>query len=176
MKYLNHSEDNKLSGHRYIAAPDCTHLVTDSTKQLLTRVYQLKVANYIKRGLTIKPVETLKSSFQDVRAKFMAQNMIDIFLAGTKGTLGVDTILERTYHELIHIEENQGFTVNNEYCVAIATMIEMRIQGNLLGYDDNTIYQSQQVVWSDVYLQACSVGVLGSFIPQKVVLTSVPKV
>jgi hypothetical protein len=101
---------------------------------------------------------------------------IKTYLGGSDSPIGINKLYERTIHDYFHIIENQPFDSNGEYCVAIATMRLSAKYAIEMNYSTDVVYQVQQLVWSDVYLQAAYYDTFKSFpTTQKVVLVSIPQ-
>ena len=169
---LNKSNGTLHLGQLYAVRADESHSVHPNTVTMLIKFYQHILS--VNQGITIVPTE-LEYSFDSIKDMF-SKGILPVYTGGSDGTLGIDKILERATHDIIHISIGADFTNQGEFQSALATM---RLFDNFVDYQrncsDQTRYQVKQVIYSDVYLQACYYNYFGTFPDtQKIVLVQLP--
>jgi hypothetical protein len=172
--------DNALRPHEYAGSlyrdlPDCASYLHPETVDCFDNFIQDSYQKLVNRGIkVIGHNNYIEPNLLEIKANYM-NGYIYTYLGGSDSAIGVDKLFERTVHDYHHIVENQLFDTNGEYCVAIAAMRLIKAYALEHNYDEGVAYQAQQLIWSDVYMQAAYYYTFKVFPErQKIVLVSIP--
>jgi len=173
-KYDHAVRSHNYYGTLYRDLPDCVSYLKPDTVECYHSFIQDSYQALINRGIKIiGHYDYIEPDLLKIKDNYKL-GFIKTFLGGSDSPIGINKLYERTIHDYIHIVESQPFDSSGEYCVAIATMRFVAKYAIKNGYSENVIYQVQQLVWSDVYLQAAYYDTFKSFpATQKVVLVSI---
>jgi hypothetical protein len=175
-KYDHSVRNHSYYGTLYRDLPECVSYLNPDTIECYDNFVQGVYQVLINRGIKIiGHYDYIEPDLLKIKADYKL-GFIKTFLGGSDSPIGINKLHERTIHDYIHIIENQPFDCNGEYCVAIATMRLVAKYAIEMNYSTDVVYQVQQLVWSDVYLQAAYFNTFQAFpTTQKVVLESIPQ-
>jgi hypothetical protein len=174
-KYDNALRPHEYAGSLYRDLPDCTNYLRLETVDCYDNFIQDSYQLLINRGIkVIGHYDYRVPNLLEIKANFM-EGYIYTYLGGSDSALGINKLYERTVHDYHHIIENQLFDCNGEYCVTIAVMRLVKAYALENNYDEGVAYQVQQLVWSEIYMQAAYYYTFKAFPQkQKIVLVSIP--